>query len=186
MGNFRLKLQEIFCLTLQAQGRKESLVILKILVMLGSSVYSLLGKANFNMPAKDIYHNAVKNALIQEGWIITNDPLHLKWGQKDMYVDLGAKQLLAAEQGTRKIAVEIKSFVSPSEMADLKDAIGGFVLYRAVMSRLEPDRILYLGVRDTVFTDLFEEPIGKLLRESENLNLLVFNSDTERITQWIP
>ena len=25
-----------------------------------------------------------------------------------------------------------------------------------------------------------------LLRESENLNLLVFNSDTERITQWIP
>ena len=54
------------------------------------------------MPAKDIYHNAVKNALIQEGWIITNDPLHLKWGQKDMYVDLGAKQLLAAEQGTRK------------------------------------------------------------------------------------
>ncbi|QSV52881.1 MAG: fatty-acid synthase [Dolichospermum sp. UKL201] len=138
------------------------------------------------MPAKDIYHNAVKNALIQEGWIITNDPLHLKWGQKDMYVDLGAKQLLAAEQGTRKIAVEIKSFVSPSEMADLKDAIGGFVLYRAVMSRLEPDRMLYLGVRDTVFTDLFEEPIGKLLRESENLNLLVFNSDTERITQWIP
>jgi hypothetical protein len=71
-------------------------------------------------------------------------------------------------------------------MADLKDAIGGFVLYRAVMSRLEPDRMLYLGVRDTVFTDLFEEPIGKLLRESENLNLLVFNSDTERITQWIP
>ena len=25
-----------------------------------------------------------------------------------------------------------------------------------------------------------------LLRERENLNLLVFNSDTERITQWIP
>ncbi len=71
-------------------------------------------------------------------------------------------------------------------MADLKDAIGGFVLYRAVMSRLEPDRMLYLGVRDTVFIDLFEEPIGKLLRESENLNLLVFNSDAERITQWIP
>ncbi|WP_322744743.1 element excision factor XisH family protein [Cuspidothrix issatschenkoi] len=47
-------------------------------------------------------------------------------------------------------------------------------------------RILYLGVRDTVFTDLFAEPFGKLLRESENLNLLVFNSDAERITQWIP
>jgi hypothetical protein len=75
------------------------------------------------MPARDIYHNAVKNALVKEGWIITDEPLHLKWGQKDMYVDLGAKQLLAAEQGSKKIAVEIKSFVSPSEMADLKDAI---------------------------------------------------------------
>ncbi|WP_375513850.1 element excision factor XisH family protein [uncultured Nostoc sp.] len=35
--------------------------------------------------------------------MITDDPLHLKWGQKDMYVDLRAKQLLAAEQGTKKI-----------------------------------------------------------------------------------
>ncbi|QLE58905.1 XisH family protein [Nostoc sp. TCL26-01] len=138
------------------------------------------------MPARDIYHDAVKNALIQAGWLITDDPLHLKWGQKDMYVDLGAKQLLAAEQGTKKIAVEIKSFVSPSEIADLKDAIGGFILYRAVIYRLEPERTLYLGVRDSVFKTLFEEPIGRLLIESENLKLLVFNPETERIVQWIP
>jgi hypothetical protein len=137
------------------------------------------------MPAKDIYHNAVKNALIKEGWIITNDPLHLKWGQKDMYVDLGAKQLLAAEQGTKKIAVEVKSFVSASEIVDLKSAIGGFFLYRALMSRLEPDRILYLGIRDAIFTALFKELIGKLLMESVNVNLPVFNRETERITQWI-
>ncbi len=138
------------------------------------------------MPARDIYHDAVKNALLQDNWIITDDPLHLKWGLKDMYVDLGAKQLLAAEQGTKKIAVEIKSFISPSEMADLKEAIGGFIMYRAVIRRIKPDRTLYLAVRDSVFTTLFEEPIGTLLRESENLNLLVFNSETERIVQWIP
>ncbi|MBD2532866.1 XisH family protein [Nostoc flagelliforme FACHB-838] len=138
------------------------------------------------MPARDIYHNAVKNALVKEGWIITDDPLHLKWGQKDMYVDLGAKQLLAAEQGSKKIAVEIKSFISPSEMADLKDAIGGFIMYRAVIHRLEPKRTLYLAVRDSVFTALFEEPIGILLIETENLKLLVFNPETERIIQWIP
>ncbi|HYX12850.1 MAG TPA: XisH family protein [Nostoc sp.] len=138
------------------------------------------------MPARDIYHNAVKNALVKEGWIITDDPLHLKWGQKDMYVDLGAKQLLAAEQGSKKIAVEIKSFISPSEMADLKDAIGGFIMYRAVIHRLEPKRTLYLAVRDSVFTALFEEPIGTLLIETENLKLLVFNPETERIIQWIP
>ncbi len=42
------------------------------------------------MPAKDIYHDRLKNALIKDGWIITHDPLRLKWGVKDMYVDLGA------------------------------------------------------------------------------------------------
>jgi XisH protein len=138
------------------------------------------------MPAKDIYHDAVKNALIKEGWSITHDPLHLKWGKKDMYVDLGAKQLIAAEQGERKIAVEIKSFVSPSEMEDLRDAVGQFVMYRAVMRRLEPERTLYLAVREYIFDALFEEPIGTLLIESENLCLVVFDAENERIVRWIP
>jgi hypothetical protein len=106
--------------------------------------------------------------------------------EADMYVDLGAQQLLAAEQGNKKIAVEIKSFVSPSEMQDLKDAIGGFVMYRAVIQRIEPERTLYLAVRDNIFTALFEEPIGKLLIEAENLYLVVFNPESETIVQWIP
>jgi XisH protein len=138
------------------------------------------------MPARDIYHDSVKNALIKDGWIITDDPLHLKWGQKDMYIDLGAKRLLAAEHGDKKIAVEVKSFVSPSEITDLKDAVGGFVMYRAVMRRLEPERTLYLAVRDSVFAALFQEAIGTLLIESENLCLVVFDADNERIVQWIP
>jgi hypothetical protein len=36
------------------------------------------------MPAKDIFHDLVKNALIKEGWIITNDPLYLDYGGVDM------------------------------------------------------------------------------------------------------
>lgn len=138
------------------------------------------------MPAQDIYHNPVKNALVKNGWMITDDPLHLRWGTKDMFVDLGAKQLLAAQQGERKIAVEIKSFVSPSEMTDFRDAIGQFVVYRAILRQLHPDRILYLAVRDVTFNSLFEEPIGKLLIESENLYLLVFEAKSEVIVRWIP
>ncbi len=29
------------------------------------------------MPAKDIYHDVVKQALIKDGWTITDDPLRL-------------------------------------------------------------------------------------------------------------
>ncbi|HIE29074.1 TPA: hypothetical protein EYP66_17515 [Candidatus Poribacteria bacterium] len=41
---------------------------------------------------------------------MTHDPYTLTFGNKDVYVDLGAERLLAAEKNDEKIAVEIKSF----------------------------------------------------------------------------
>lgn len=76
------------------------------------------------MPAKDFHHNAVRNALIKDGWTITHDPFHLQWGGSNMFVDLGAERLVAAEKADQKIAVEIKGFGGPSEMAELEKAIG--------------------------------------------------------------
>jgi XisH protein len=92
------------------------------------------------MPARDIYHDAMKNALLKDGWTITHDPYHLPWGGKDMFVDLGAEQFLAAEKTNQLIAVEIKSFLGPSLLDDLEKALGQFVLYRAVLSKREPER----------------------------------------------
>jgi hypothetical protein len=137
------------------------------------------------MAAKDIYHDNVKNALIRDGWTITHDPLILKWGLKDLFVDLGAEQLLAAERAGQKIAVEIKSFVSPSEVEDLKNAVGQFVLYHDILSRTEPDRVLYLAVREAVFDSVFEEPIGQVLLENRRVRLVVFDPQAEMIVKWI-
>ena len=81
------------------------------------------------MPAKDIYHDAVRNALIKEGWEITHDPLVLKWGLKDLFVDLGAERLLAARKENQQIAVEIKSFTGPSDILELEKALGQYVVY---------------------------------------------------------
>ncbi|RKZ75628.1 MAG: hypothetical protein DRQ57_06725 [Gammaproteobacteria bacterium] len=44
------------------------------------------------MPAKDTYHNIVKNALIKDGWKITDDPLVLQFGETNLYADLGPKK----------------------------------------------------------------------------------------------
>lgn len=112
------------------------------------------------MPALDIYHDNVRQALIKDGWIITHDPLHPRWGRKDMYVDLGAKQMMVAERSEEKIAVEVKSFINDSEMHDLRDAIGQFIIYRSVLRKTYPDFVLYMAVRDIVYSSLFEEPIG--------------------------
>jgi hypothetical protein len=138
------------------------------------------------MPARDRYHDQVKNALIKDGWTITDDPLHVKWGKKDMYVDLGAEQLLAAEKGERKIAVEVKSFLGHSEMADLEQAVGQYMIYHKVLSRAEPDRALFLAIDEEVYDNIFKEPIGTLLLEDPSIQLIVFDPKTETIRQWIP
>lgn len=138
------------------------------------------------MPAKDIYHNTVRKALLKDGWIITNDPLVLQWGSKDLFVDLGAEKLLAAEKSGQKIAVEIKSFVGKSQIANLEQALGQYILYYDILQRLEPERSLYLAIHQEIYDDLFQEPIGKILVENQRLQLLIFNKTSEVIIKWIP
>jgi XisH protein len=138
------------------------------------------------MSARDRYHDCVCNALIKDGWIITHDPLRLPWGKKDLYVDLGAEQLLAAEKGQRQIAVEIKSFLGKSEVDDLEKALGQFVLYRAILAAREPSRTLFLAVPGYVLEDVFDEPIGQLLVKDQSLHVFGFDLQSEEITRWIP
>jgi len=81
------------------------------------------------MPARDIYHNVVKRILEKEGWKITDDPLHIKYGTLNLYVDLGAENLLSAEKNGQKIAVEIKSFVQLSPLHEFHATIDQFINY---------------------------------------------------------
>ena len=56
------------------------------------------------MAARDVFHEMVKQALIQDGWCITDDPLRIRYGGVDTYIDLGAEKLIAAEKADQKIA----------------------------------------------------------------------------------
>jgi XisH protein len=138
------------------------------------------------MPAKDIYHNAVKNALVKNGWTITHDPLRIRLARgKNLFVDLGAKRLLAAERGTEKIAVEIKSFTSHSDMRDLEQAVGQFVLYARLLKRYYPDYTLYLAVSEDTRKTVFEEEAGKTMIEDNIIRLVTFDPRKEAIVKWI-
>lgn len=137
------------------------------------------------MPAKDIYHDSVRNALIKDRWTITHDPLTLRVGRKDLFIDLGAEKFLAAEKQGRKIAVEIKSFVGASEVEDLKNALGQYILYQNVMELSQPERELFLAVRTNIYSELFEELIGRVLLDKKLIKLIVFDSKDEVITKWI-
>lgn len=138
------------------------------------------------MPAKDLYHDAVKNALIKDGWTITHDPLTLKIGDSRLFVDLGAEQIIGAEKDLHKIAVEIKTFRGLSEMKDLEQAIGQYVLYRIFLRRLEPDRELYLAVPQDVIEEVFSEDYGQGFIKDEHGRLFGFNVEREEVVEWLP
>lgn len=137
------------------------------------------------MSARDLLHNCVRNALVNDGWEITDDPFRLKYKGRKLYVDLGAERILAAEKGTRKIAVEVKSFVGASEMNDLENALGQFIFYRAILSENEPDRELFLAVPDEVFQTLFQQEFYDLLTKHTLIKVFGVNEEKEEIVGWM-
>lgn len=102
--------------------------------ILPAKYHSLLD-ISIKITAKDKFHDAVKNALIKEGWMITNDPLFIQFGGVDLYVDLGAEKMLAAEKDNQKIAVEIKSFLGDSTISEFHQALGQLLNYRLILRR---------------------------------------------------
>lgn len=137
------------------------------------------------MADKDFYHDDVRTALIKDAWTITDDPLRLRWGKKDYYVDLGAERVIAAEKSGHRIAVEIKSFLGPSVVDDMEKALGQYLIYRSIMKRRQPDRELFLAIPKGI-AGLFDEPLGQLLLEDYDLRVLVFHPRQKEIIRWLP
>ncbi len=81
------------------------------------------------MPAKDMYHDLVHRLLVADGWRITHDPYRIVVGRKNLFVDLGAEKIIAADRDGKRIAVEVKSFEGKSEVHDLEEALGQYLLY---------------------------------------------------------
>jgi hypothetical protein len=139
------------------------------------------------MAAKDVFHDLVKTALHKDGWTITDDPLHIRLGGViDMYVDLGAEKVIAAEKAGRKIAVEIKSFLGPSTLAEFHLALGQFMNYRYALEDTEPDRMLYLAVPLDIYAEFFTLSFIQSVVQRSQLNLPIYDVEAVEITQWQP
>src|SRR5205823_10108688 len=134
----------------------------------------------------NIYHDGVVRALTADGRTVTHDPLTLSYGGKDLFIDLGAERAaLAAEKEGRRIAVEVQSFLGPSPVRDLREAVGQYDVYRAVLAETEPDRVPYLAVPRCVYEGLLSERFGQLIVTRLQLKLLVFDEQHERVVRWI-
>lgn len=138
------------------------------------------------MARKDIYYGTVKKALAKDDWKITHDPFRLRIGKKRLAMDLGAERLISAEKGTRKIIVEIKSFLGRSDVKDLQQALGQYVMYQQVLMEQQIGRELYLAVPRRTYQTIFQSELGKILLQKELVRLLVFDEVQEVIVEWVP
>lgn len=138
------------------------------------------------MPKKDKYHDQVRTALEKDGWTITHDPLNFKIGKKELFIDLGAERLIAAEKGSEKIAVEVKSFLHLSFLAAFYEALGKFILYEEALEIKEPDRVLFLAIPEHIYVNEMEDEllIQKIL-EHKKILIVVVNIHNETIVKWI-
>lgn len=138
-----------------------------------------------DVPAHDRDHDEVRAALVADGWTVTDDPLHLRYAGDDLYVDLAAERLIAAEKGTQRIAVEIKTFSGPSEIADLHAAVGQFVVYREVLAEVDPQRELFLAVPEEVRAEVFESGVARMMLVRQIRRLVSYDPARKEIVRWI-
>lgn len=134
--------------------------------------------------ARDTFHAIVRAALERQGWTITHDPYSLRVGGVEMFVDLGAERLIAAEREDRKIAVEVKSFLAPSRISEFYIALGQFLTYRLGLQQQEPERTLYLAIPLEIYDTFFSLELVKAAIRQYQVNLIVYSPETEEIQRW--
>ncbi|HEY9612074.1 XisH family protein [Allocoleopsis sp.] len=134
---------------------------------------------------KDRFHDVVRIALEKESWKITADPYEINVDDVDFEIDLAAEQLLAAELEERKIAVEVKSFISPSNVSEFHTALGQFLNYRDALEKIEPDRQLYLAVRVPIYESFFQRRFIAAAVKRYQLRLIIYDVQQEVIIRWL-
>ena len=135
--------------------------------------------------ARDKIHDAVKNALIKDGWVITDDPLVILPDEDNIGIDLGAEKVLLAEKGLEKIAVEIKSFAQPSLIYEFHRAIGQYFDYESALIEANEPRTLFAAIPNRIYPRLIQSRVIKRSIERINMRIILVDTETETIESWI-
>lgn len=138
-----------------------------------------------SMSAKDFYHNAVRFALVKDGWEILTEDYALEYGDDRLYVDIAAEKSIAAEKQGRKILVEVKSFLGRSFFYDLEQAVGQYVIYRDILVETDLEFKLYLAITSGIYKSHFQRKLAQMIVNRNRVSLLVIDSENEAIERWI-
>ena len=92
---------------------------------------------------------------------------------------------VAAERGNELIAVEIKSFVSESDISSFLMALGQYLNYAQALEEQEPDRIIFLALPAATYEDFIQLPFIQRALQRYQVRLLVYEPEPEEVQKWI-
>ena len=135
--------------------------------------------------ARDFYHNNVRLALEDDGWLITHDPYSIRIDEVGYEIDFAAEPIIAAEKEESKIAIEVKSFMSPSAINEFHRAVGQFNDYSVALELMEPERILFLAIPSEIWDRFFLKPIIQKSLERVKAKVVIYDPALNKIVKWI-
>lgn len=135
------------------------------------------------MAQLDKIHEAVKKALVQDGWTIKAENFQMRFKELKLYGDMEAHKIFA-EKGTRKIVVEVKSFIGVSLISEFQKALGQYHIYKDVLSQLKSEAKVYPAISESAYNKFFIGEGIRFIIEKEKLSFFVIDLKSEVITRW--
>ncbi len=135
------------------------------------------------MPAKDRHHDAVKRALIKDGWSVTAEQVKLSFGDRYLWIDMQAEK----QDQQRIILVEVKELDDVSSPVEaLASAVGKYLLYRLGITYTPQNIPLFLAVSEASYVGILSTIMGQSVLAQTQISLLIFDPEQEIIVKWIP
>ncbi|HRW11178.1 MAG TPA: element excision factor XisH family protein [Caldilineaceae bacterium] len=136
--------------------------------------------------AKDKIHDAVKNALTNDNWLIIQEHLYIEYEELSILADIIAERApFIAVKDDKKILVEIKTFGGASFMRQLQQTLGQYSIYRDMVEFTDLAYDLFLAISDDIYEQFF---LGKAIQriiQRHQIQIIVVNLEREEIVEWI-
>lgn len=137
--------------------------------------------------ARDVIHEGIKQAFINDGWTILEDPLQVDLIDDDTFfeIDLSVEKILETGEITRLFAIEIKSFNRPSLINSFHEALGQFLNYKAALAEGNYNHHLYIAVSELGWEKLAEVNFIQRRIRQFGLQFIIVDIDNKKIIKWL-
>ncbi|MCB0841200.1 MAG: fatty-acid oxidation protein subunit alpha [Bacteroidetes bacterium] len=137
--------------------------------------------------ARDIIHEAIREAIERAGWNVTNDPLTIDLTEDDTYfdIDLGAERETSEGVTQKVLAIEIKSFIRSSVINAFHEALGQYLNYQAAIHEQGLDYELFMAISEEGWERLSSFKFIQRRIKQFKLQFILVNIQKKEITKWI-